>query len=86
MLFSSQIRCQEEITIYSTVDHCTLRPLVSHSTSGLGSSCGTALATYTPLTNSHPRPQQVRDAKGTSLAEDFTTAHARQGWAVWGLF
>lgn len=54
MLFSSKIRCQEEITISNTVYHYTLTPLVSHSTSGLDLGCSTALTTHTPLTNSHP--------------------------------
>lgn len=35
-VFSSKIRCQEEITIYNTVYQYTLRPLLSHSTSGPG--------------------------------------------------
>lgn len=55
-------------------------------TQHLWAGCGTALTTYTPLTNSHPRPQQVREAKGTSLGGDFTIAHARQGCTVWGFF
>ena len=56
MLFSSKIRCQEEIAIYNAAYHCMLRPLVSCSTSVPGTSCAMASASYTPLPNSHPRP------------------------------